>query len=159
MNFASVCSWFFISQNGRSDANPLLSALWGLLTATVALILLLPSADALGNLQNVTIVATSPFILIMIGLMISTLLDMRKDVIYQDYQEQQIFAARLAHERRAMRDHERRQKLAKRYTKRMAKKAESQGGTTKKLGHVPFRHPPHSPKSYLFVIDAGLSLV
>ncbi len=121
-----------MSQNGRSDANPLLSALWGLLTATVALILLLPSADALGNLQNVTIVATSPFILIMIGLMVSMLLDMRKDVIYQDYQEQQMFAARLARERRAVRDHERRQKLADRYAKRMEKRAESQGCTTKK---------------------------
>lgn len=112
-----------MGQNGRGDANPLLSAMWGLLTATVALILLLPSEDSLSNLQNVTIVATSPFIVIMVGLMVSTLLDMRKDVIYRDYQEQLEFASRLARERRAVRDQQRRKHLAERYERRIKAKS------------------------------------
>ncbi len=97
--------------------------MWGLLTAVVALILLLPSSDSLSNLQNVTIVATSPFIVIMIGLMVSTLMDMRKDLIYQDYQDQQMFATKLARERRAVRDHQRREELAARHEQRMKEKA------------------------------------
>ncbi len=112
-----------MSQNGRSDASPLLSALWGLLTAVVALILLLPSSDSLSNLQNVTIVATSPFIVIMLGLMVSTLMDMRKDLIYQDYQDQQMFATKLARERRAVRDLQRREELAARHEQHMKEKA------------------------------------
>ncbi|WP_018297552.1 BCCT family transporter [Corynebacterium lubricantis] len=111
-----------MSQNGRSDANPWLSAMWGALTAVVALILLIPSSDALSNLQNVTIVATSPFILILIGLMVSTLLAMRIDVNYQDYREQQRFAAQLARERRAFKELERIEALEARRNERIARK-------------------------------------
>lgn len=90
-----------MSQHGRADANPVVSATWGLLTALIGLTLLLGGGDsALSNLQNVTIVAATPFLVVVIGLMFSLLKDLRDDEIYLDYREQQAFALRLARERR-----------------------------------------------------------
>ncbi|MGP6175026.1 BCCT family transporter [Corynebacterium sp. A21] len=101
-----------ISQNGKSDANPWISAAWGLLTAILGVGLLISGGDsALGNVQNVTIVAAVPFLLVIIGLMFAIVKDLRNDVIYKDIREQQKFATKLARERRFHADYQRREEL------------------------------------------------
>lgn len=107
------------SQNGRSDANPWLSAGWGLMTALIGLTLLVSGGDdALSNVQNVTIVAAVPFLFVVIGLMFAIVKDLRNDIIYIDYRDQQRFAARLARERRIHAEHQRREDLKARKTQR-----------------------------------------
>lgn len=103
-----------MSQNGSADAKPWLSAAWGVLTAVVGLTLLLTNEDALSNLQNVTIVAASPFLVILIALMFAIVKDLRHDVIYQDMREQEIFGRKLARERRLIREEALRKIRAKR---------------------------------------------
>ena len=93
-----------MSQNGRSDATPWLSAIWGVLTAAVGLVLLLTGEDALNNLQNVTIVAASPFLVVLVFLMFAIVKDLRNDVIYVEYREAQAFQRKLARERRIHRE-------------------------------------------------------
>lgn len=93
-----------MSQNGRSDATPWLSAVWGVLTAAVGLVLLMTNEDALSNLQNVTIVAASPFLIVLIFLMFAIVKDLRNDVIYVEYREAQAFQRKLARERRIHRE-------------------------------------------------------
>ncbi|AGF71899.1 Choline-glycine betaine transporter [Corynebacterium halotolerans YIM 70093 = DSM 44683] len=101
-----------MSQNGRSDATPWVSAAWGLLTAAVGLMLLVTGGDnALNSLQNVTIVAASPFLVIIILLMLAILKDLRNDVIYLDYRSQQAFGTKLARERRIHEQRQRRERL------------------------------------------------
>lgn len=108
-----------ISQNGKSDANPWISATWGLLTAILGVALLLSGGDsALSNVQNVTIVAAVPFLLVIIGLMFAIVKDLRNDVIYQDIREQQKFATKLARERRLHADYQRREELKARRRQR-----------------------------------------
>ncbi|WKD59606.1 BCCT family transporter [Corynebacterium caspium] len=90
-----------MSQFGRTNATPAVSAIWGLLTALIGLTLLLGGGDgALSNLQNVTIVAATPFLAVVVALMFALLKDLRNDEIYLDYREQQSFTRRLARERR-----------------------------------------------------------
>ncbi|WP_373566930.1 BCCT family transporter [Corynebacterium kozikiae] len=95
-----------MSQNGRANATPWLSAIWGALTAAVGLTLLLTNEDALSNLQNVTIVAASPFLVVLIALMFAIVKDLRNDVIYLEYREAQAFQRKLARERRLLREHQ-----------------------------------------------------
>src|SRR5699024_11624330 len=85
-----------MSQNGRSDATPWLSAIWGVLTAAVGLVLLLTGEDGLNNLQNVTIVAASPFLLVPLLFMFSIVKDLRNDVIYVYYRDAQSFPSKFA---------------------------------------------------------------
>ena len=94
-----------MSQGGRTDASPWVSAAWGVATAAIGLTLLLTgSDDALGNLQNVTIIAASPFLLVLVGLMVSLVKGLREDVIYLEYRESQRFQQRMARERRLHRE-------------------------------------------------------
>ena len=93
-----------MAQNGRADANPWLSAALGGLTAAVGLTLLLSGDNALTNLQNVTIVAASPFLVIIILLMFALVKDLRNDVIYVEHRENQAFQRKLARERRVYRE-------------------------------------------------------
>ena len=96
-----------MSQNGVSSANRGLTALWGLLTSAVGLTLLLTGGSkALNNVQNVTIVAATPFLVIIVGMMIAIVRDLRDDVIYLDQREQERFNRRLAIERRHVRERE-----------------------------------------------------
>lgn len=107
-----------MSQNGRTDAAPWLSATWGALTAAVGLVLLLTNEDALSNLQNVTIVAASPFLVVLILLMFSLVKDLRNDVIYLEYREAQAFQRKLARERRIHREYQRAHALKQRRQQR-----------------------------------------
>ncbi|WPJ92568.1 BCCT family transporter [Corynebacterium sp. UMB2355A] len=94
-----------MSQNGKSDANPWIAAVWGLGTAFVGLTLLIAGgSDALGALQSVTIVAATPFLLILVLLMFAIVKDVSNDTIYLDKKEQDRFNRQLAIERRMHRD-------------------------------------------------------
>ncbi|WP_396122647.1 MULTISPECIES: BCCT family transporter [unclassified Corynebacterium] len=94
-----------LSQNGKTDAKPLLTGMWGLATAAVGLTLLIAGGDdALNSLQSVTIAAATPFLLILILLMFAIVKDVSNDTIYLDLKEQQRFNHQLAIERRMHRD-------------------------------------------------------
>ncbi|QRV02204.1 BCCT family transporter [Arcanobacterium phocisimile] len=96
-----------LSQGGRSNATPWLTGLWGLVTALIGLTLLVSGGDqALNSIQSVTIVAATPFIFIVIGLMFAIVKDLRNDVIYLDQREQEKFNRQLAVERRHLRERE-----------------------------------------------------
>ncbi len=105
-----------MSQNGKTDATPWLAGIWGLGTAFVGLTLLVVGGeDALSSLQSVTIVAATPFLLILIALMFAIVKDVSNDVIYLDKKETERFARQLAIERRHHR--ERKQREARRKVK------------------------------------------
>ena len=94
-----------LSQNGRSDASPWVSASWGVITALIGMTLLVAGGnDALSNLQNVTIVAASPFLVVLIALMFATWKGLREDVIYLEHREHREFQKKLARERRLLRE-------------------------------------------------------
>ena len=94
-----------MSQNGVSDAKRPLTAGWGIMAALVGVTLLVAGGDdALSALQNVTIVAATPFLLIVILLMFAIFKDLRNDVIYKDQIDQRNFARQLAIERRLYRE-------------------------------------------------------
>ncbi len=120
-----------MSQFGRADASPWVSAAWGLLTALIGLTLLVSGGDdALSNLQNATIVMATPFLFIVIVLMFAIVKDLRNDVIYLDYRETQRFARKLARERRIHNEHLRREALkARRRERHEARKARPRSGS------------------------------
>ena len=94
-----------MSQNGAGTARRWVTGMWGVLAALVGLTLLISGGeDALNSLQNVTIVAATPFLVIVFLLMFAWVKDLRNDVIYQDTIEQQNFARQLAIERRLHRE-------------------------------------------------------
>lgn len=94
-----------MSQRGRSDANPWLSAGWGLVTAIIGLTLLVTGGDgALKNLQNATILAASPFLVVLVALMFAIVKGLREDVIYVEYRENKEWQSKLARERRLHRE-------------------------------------------------------
>ncbi|MDO4910383.1 MAG: BCCT family transporter [Corynebacterium sp.] len=90
-----------LSQHGRLDPSGWVAAFWGLSTAAIGITLLLTGGSAsLNNLQYMTIIVASPFLLIIIGLMVALVKGLREDPIYLDHREQQRFAMQLARERR-----------------------------------------------------------
>ncbi|WKK61151.1 BCCT family transporter [Corynebacterium sp. P3-F1] len=94
-----------LSQNGKTDAKPVLTGMWGLATAAVGLTLLIAGGDdALNSLQSVTIAAATPFLFILILLMFAIVKDVSNDTIYLDMKEERRFAHQLAIERRMHRD-------------------------------------------------------
>ncbi|MBO3143305.1 BCCT family transporter [Dermatophilus congolensis] len=104
-----------MSQNGRGDASPWLSALWGLLTALVGITLLLAGGDdALNSVQSVTIVASTPFLFVIVGLMFAIVKGLQRDVIYLDLRERERFGRQLALERRLHREADEREERRRR---------------------------------------------
>ncbi|SDS29141.1 BCCT family transporter [Corynebacterium timonense] len=94
-----------MSQSGQTEAKPWLAAMWGLATAFVGLTLLIAGGeDALDSLQSVTIVAATPFLVILIALMFAIVRDVSQDRVYQNMKDQENFARRLTNERRALRE-------------------------------------------------------
>lgn len=94
-----------LSQDGQTTPKPLLSALWGIATAAVGLTMLTRGgADTLNALQSVTIVAASPFLIILVALMFAIVKDVSNDTIYLAKKEQERFNRKLAIERRALLD-------------------------------------------------------
>ncbi len=90
-----------MSQNGRLTASRSVTAMWGVATALIAVVLLVTGGeDALNNLQSVTILAASPFLLVIIALMFSLVKGLSNDPLYLDDKDQRQFALKLARERR-----------------------------------------------------------
>lgn len=117
-----------LSQNGKADAKPWLTGLWGLATAAVGLTLLIAGDDgALNALQSVTIVAATPFLLILILLMFAIVKDVSNDQIYLDQKEHERFNRKLAIERRLHRENQEREQRRAHVKRPRGRKAQPQG--------------------------------
>jgi choline/carnitine/betaine transport len=70
-----------LSQRGALEPGRFVVVFWGVLTGAVAAIMLLAGSegDALTGLQNLTILAAAPFVIVMIGMCVALLRDLRKD--------------------------------------------------------------------------------
>ncbi len=115
-----------LSQGGRSNATPWVSAMWGLMTAAVGMVMLTSSEDSLGNLQAITIAAASPFLVVIIFLMVALWRDLSNDPLYLDQRSHREFAARLARERRVHAEHRRAQERRAQRAKRLAERNKSE---------------------------------
>lgn len=90
-----------MSQSGRLTASRPVTAMWGIFTALIAVVLLVTGgSDALSNLQNITILAASPFVLVILALMLALVKGLSDDPMYLDDKEQRRFALKMARERR-----------------------------------------------------------
>ncbi|MDN6259510.1 MAG: BCCT family transporter, partial [Corynebacterium sp.] len=90
-----------MSQNGKLVADRKVTVLWGLLTALIAVVLLLSGGDdALNSLQSVTIIAASPFVILICFLCLSIYKGLSQDPLFLDEKQKRAFALRLARERR-----------------------------------------------------------
>ncbi len=90
-----------MSQNGRVEANRKVTVLWGLMTAIIAIVMIWTGGeDALTNVQNITIIAASPFVLIIIALMFAIVKSLSNDPLYLDHKAQRHYAMRDAREKR-----------------------------------------------------------
>ncbi|TYL44933.1 BCCT family transporter [Nocardioides sp. BGMRC 2183] len=69
-----------LSERGTTEPRRPLVIFWGVATGAVAAVMLLAGgADALDGLQTITIVAALPFVVVMIGLAVSLMADLRTD--------------------------------------------------------------------------------
>ncbi|MET9726692.1 BCCT family transporter [Streptomyces zaomyceticus] len=71
-----------LSQRGAFDPTRPVVVFWGVVTGAVAAIMLLigdGQGDALAGLQNLTILVAAPFVLVMIGMCVALMRDLRKD--------------------------------------------------------------------------------
>ncbi|MDO5732089.1 BCCT family transporter [Corynebacterium sphenisci] len=94
-----------MSQYGRTNPSPWLSAVWGSMTGLVAILFLVTGGeDTLTALQTILIVAGSPFLLVAAALAVSVAAGVARDPLYLDERERRRFALRLARERRLTRD-------------------------------------------------------
>ncbi|WP_420099796.1 BCCT family transporter [Corynebacterium sp.] len=90
-----------MSQNGKLVADRKITVLWGLLTALIAVVLLLSGGDdALNSLQTVTIIAASPFVVLICFLCVAIYKGLSQDPLFLDEKQKRAFALRLARERR-----------------------------------------------------------
>jgi choline-glycine betaine transporter len=72
-----------LSQKGALEPGRFVVIFWGVVTGAVAAIMLLvgTEGDALTGLQNLTILAAAPFVLVMIGMCVALMRDLRKDPV------------------------------------------------------------------------------
>ncbi len=73
-----------LSQQGALEPGRFVVVFWGAVTGAVAAIMLLVGSgqgDALTGLQNLTILAAAPFVLVMTGMCVALMRDLRKDPI------------------------------------------------------------------------------
>ncbi|WP_435768724.1 BCCT family transporter [Nocardioides sp. SYSU DS0651] len=69
-----------LSERGSTDPRRTTVVFWGVATGSVAAVMLLVGGDdALSGLQNITIVAALPFVLVMIALAVALTRDLRRD--------------------------------------------------------------------------------
>lgn len=71
-----------LSQRGALEPGRFVVVFWGVVTGAVAAIMLLVGSgqgDALTGLQNLTILAAAPFVLVMIGMCVALMRDLRRD--------------------------------------------------------------------------------
>ncbi|MEV6594419.1 BCCT family transporter [Streptomyces acidicola] len=73
-----------LSQKGALEPGRFVVVFWGIVTGAVAAIMLLVGSgqgDALTGLQNLTILAAAPFVLVMIGMCVALMRDLRRDPV------------------------------------------------------------------------------
>ncbi|MFE1462079.1 BCCT family transporter [Streptomyces nigra] len=73
-----------LSQRGALEPGRFVVVFWGVVTGAVAAIMLLVGSgqgDALTGLQNLTILAAAPFVLVMIGMCVALMRDLRRDPV------------------------------------------------------------------------------
>ncbi|MFJ8630053.1 BCCT family transporter [Streptomyces sp. NPDC093568] len=73
-----------LSQKGALEPGRFVVVFWGVVTGAVAAIMLLVGSgqgDALTGLQNLTILAAAPFVLVMVGMCVALMRDLRRDPI------------------------------------------------------------------------------
>ncbi len=71
-----------LSQKGALEPSRWVVVFWGVVTGAVAAIMLLVGSgegDALTGLQNLTILAAAPFVIVMIGMCVALMRDLRRD--------------------------------------------------------------------------------
>ncbi|MFJ9575849.1 BCCT family transporter [Streptomyces sp. NPDC101191] len=71
-----------LSQHGTFEPSRLVVVFWGVVTGAVAAVMLLigdGQGDALAGLQNLTILVAAPFVLVMIGMCVALMRDLRRD--------------------------------------------------------------------------------
>ncbi|KPC86364.1 BCCT transporter, partial [Streptomyces sp. NRRL F-6602] len=71
-----------LSQKGRLEPGRFVVIFWGVVTGAVAAIMLLIGGgedDALTGLQNLTILVAAPFVVVMIGMCVALMRDLRRD--------------------------------------------------------------------------------
>lgn len=90
-----------MSQNGKLVADRKLTVLWGLLTALIAVVLLVAGGDdALNSLQSIAIIAAAPFVILIVFLCWAIFRGLSQDPMFLDEKQKRAFALRLARERR-----------------------------------------------------------
>ena len=85
-----------LSERGRQEPSKPTVIFWGVATGAVAAVMLLVGgSDALSGLQTITIVAATPFVLVMIGLSVALVKDLRRDplMVRQQYAAEAVEAA------------------------------------------------------------------
>jgi choline/carnitine/betaine transport len=88
-----------LSEKGTIEPSKPTVIFWGVATGAVAAVMLLVGgSDALTGLQTITIVAALPFVLVMVGLTVSLMKDLRSDplMVRQRYAEEAVQAAVIA---------------------------------------------------------------
>lgn len=73
-----------LSQKGALEPGRFVVVFWGVVTGAVAAIMLLVGSgqgDALTGLQNLTILAAAPFVLVMVGMCVALMRDLRQDPV------------------------------------------------------------------------------
>ena len=68
-----------LSERGTMHPSRPTVIFWGVATGAVAAVMLLVGEDALTSLQTITIVAALPFVLVMVGLAVALMKDLRND--------------------------------------------------------------------------------
>lgn len=89
-----------LSQKGVLEPARLVVVFWGVVTGAVAAVMLLignGKGDALAGLQNLTILVAAPFTLVMIGMCVALVRDLRQDpLIIQGEQGEEAVAVAVA---------------------------------------------------------------
>ncbi|GAA3823415.1 BCCT family transporter [Nocardioides panacisoli] len=88
-----------LSERGTTSPSRFNVIFWGVATGAVAAVMLIAGgADALSGLQTITIVAALPFVVIMIGLAVALMRDLRQDplMVRQRYGEEAVHQAVIA---------------------------------------------------------------
>ena len=81
-----------LSERGTMHPRRTTVIFWGVATGSVAAVMLLVGQDALTGLQTITIVAALPFVLVMIGLCVALVKDLRRDplMVRKAYAEEKV---------------------------------------------------------------------
>lgn len=91
-----------MSQRGRVNPTPWVAGVWGLMTTIIAVAMLLSGGtDSLSSLQTIIIVAGSPFLLVVIALLVSLIRGVAEDPSRLDEKAARTVHLRMLREQRA----------------------------------------------------------